>query len=66
MDGSTTTPVARPGLLELPIEVEGALLYLREALYESGASCLAGWLPKEGGALDAAAAQLQQEGGMTA
>jgi snurportin-1 len=63
----TSSPVARPGVLEVPVDIDGALLYLREALYESGSSCLAGWLPLEGGALAAAAAQLLVEGetGMT-
>jgi hypothetical protein len=33
------------------MEPDGLLLYFKSASYESGDSCLAAWLPKEGGAI---------------
>jgi hypothetical protein len=33
------------------MEPDGVLLYLKSAIYESGDSCLAAWLPRDDGAV---------------
>jgi hypothetical protein len=46
------------GDASVEMEPDGLLLYLKSASYESGDSCLAAWLPKEGGAVADLAALL--------